>query len=275
MWQRLSRLLPAPHCSLHPCRDVACSYLGRRRGRLTGRILLLKLLLLLLLLCALLPVVPVVLPAAGHPCPCMGVPCWAYHCTAYPWSVSSPAPPGACFLNHRVPRLPQEAAVLACQEVLHWLQRWWELPGISWMNKQGQLARAGPGGIRRGTVGAVSPAALTGVSDRDSPAMLPLPAESCKKSGANHVEIFTRFLPFYTIIQQSFSSSWDHQEPGLALQQQAVPGTVCKYWGATGAAGRATPLPPVGISQYKCNATAGASPMWVMSSMASSECWAH
>lgn len=151
VWQRLSRLLPAPHCSLHPCRDVVCSYLGRRRGRLTGRILLLKLLLLLLLLCALLPVVLVVLPAAGHPCPCMGVPCWAYHCTAYPWSVSSPAPPGTCFLNHRVPRLPQEAAVLACREVLHWLQRWWELPGISWMNKQGQLARAGPGGIRRGT----------------------------------------------------------------------------------------------------------------------------
>lgn len=96
-----------------------------------------------------------------------------------------------------------------------WLQRWWELSGISWMNKQGQLARAGPGGIWRGTVGAVSPAALTGISDRDSPAMLPLPAEICKKSGANHVEIFTVFLPSYTIIQKSFSSSWDNQEPGL------------------------------------------------------------
>lgn len=69
---------------------------------------------------------------------------------------------------------------------------------------------------------AVSPAALTGVSDRDSLAMLPLPAQSCKKPGANHVEIFTSFLPSYTIIQQRFSSSWDCQEQGLILQQQAV-----------------------------------------------------
>lgn len=83
------------------------------------------------------------------------------------------------------------------------------------MNKQGQLAKAGPGGVQRGMMDAGSPAAVT---DGDSPAMLPLPAENCKKSGANHVEIFTSFLPSYTIIQQYFSSSWDCQEQGLALQ---------------------------------------------------------
>lgn len=137
------RLLSALHCSLHPCRDVVCSYLGRGRGSLTGGILPLEfLLLLLLLLGTVLPVVSVVLPAAGHPCCCMGAPCWACHCIACPWSASSPAPPGSCFLNHGVPRLPEGLAVLACHEVLHWLQRWLELPGISWMNKQGQLAKA-------------------------------------------------------------------------------------------------------------------------------------
>lgn len=210
-----SRLLPAPHCSLHPCRDVVCSYPGRRRESLTGGILPLKF-LLLLLLCTLPSVVSVVLPAAGHRCRCMGAPCWACHCSACPCSASSPAPPAPCFLNHRVPRLLEGAEVLACEEVLHWLQRWLEISGISWMNKQEQLAKAGPGGIWRGTTGAVSPAALTGVSDRDSP------AKSCKKLGANRVEIFTIFLLSYTIFQQSFSSSWHYQEQGLALQQQTV-----------------------------------------------------
>lgn len=71
------------------------------------------------------------------------------------------------------------------------------------------------------------------------------------------MEIFTSSLPSYTIFQQSFSSSWDYQEQGLALQQQAVSGSwdVCvKCWGVTGAASRAiAPLPPAGISQYKYN----------------------
>lgn len=141
------------------------------------------------------------------------------------------------------------------------------------MDKQGQLAKAGPGGIWRGMRGAASPAALTGISDKDSPAMLPLPTESSKKSGANHVENFTSFLPSATIIQQSVSSSWDCQEQGLILQQQAVSDNwdVSVCWGVTGASSTAiNPLPPVGISQYKCNATAGATLMWVMSS----ECWA-
>lgn len=36
------------------------------------------------------------------------------------------------------------------------------------------------------------------------------------------MENFTSFLPSATIIQQSVSSSWDCQEQGLILQQQAV-----------------------------------------------------
>lgn len=241
-----SRLLSALHCSLHPCRDVVCSYLGRGRGSLTGGILPLEfLLLLLLLLGTVLPVVSVVLPAAGHPCCRMGAPCWACHCIACPWSASSPAPPGSCFLNHGVPRLPEGLAVLACQEVLHWLQRWLELPGISWMNKQGQLAKAEGQWVQ-------CPLLHSQVSQVGT-----AQPESCKKSGASHVEIFTSSLPSYTIFQQSFSSSWDYQEQGLALQQQAVSGSwdVCvKCWGVTGAASRAIdPLPPAGISQYKYN----------------------
>lgn len=186
-----SRLLPALYCSLHPCRQVVCSDLEKGKGKSDWRD----------------PAPKTSLAAATpvHTSPCgPGGPacCWAslsLHGSpmlGLPWSVSSPTPPGSFFINHHVPRLPEGAAVLACQEVLHWLQRWWELPGISWMNQQGELARAGPGGVRRGTVGAVSPAALTGVSNRNNPAMLPLPAETCKKSGANHVETFSpAFFP--------------------------------------------------------------------------------
>lgn len=106
-------------------------------------------------------------PAHTSPCgPCLllgipvpawdphAVPAWRPHCTARPWSVPSPAPPGSCFfLNRPVPRLPAGAAVLACRGVLHLLQRWRELPGPSCINEQGQPAGAEAGGVQRGTMG--------------------------------------------------------------------------------------------------------------------------
>lgn len=56
-------------------------------------------------------------------------------------------------------------------------------------------------------------------------------------SGANHVEIFSSFLPSYTIIQQYFSSSLDCQEQGLALQ------AVSNSWDMSVDAGESQGLP--------------------------------
>lgn len=66
-------------------------------------------LLLLLLLPVLLTTMSVILPAAGHPCPCMGPrapPAWCPHCRACPWSV--PFPP-----------LPAPSSSSACAQAPH------------------------------------------------------------------------------------------------------------------------------------------------------------
>lgn len=79
----------------------------------------------LLLPHTLLPVVPEVLPAAAHPCPCMGpLCCPAWHPHGQPMVCPLPYPSWLLpLLKSHCAEAPHEADILACCGVLHWLQR--------------------------------------------------------------------------------------------------------------------------------------------------------